>query len=54
VGADQTTRFRTEVPLAFGGKTLAAGEYSTFVDLKEGAWTLIFPRRYANGILSPK
>ena len=25
----------------FGDKTLAPGEYSVFVDLKEGAWTFI-------------
>ncbi len=42
VGANQTTRLKTEVPLVFDGKTLPAGEYSVFVDLKPGAWTLIF------------
>jgi hypothetical protein len=42
VGANQTTRFKSEVPLVFDGKALPAGEYSMFVDLKEGAWTLIF------------
>lgn len=42
VGANQTTRFKTEVPLRFGDKTLPAGEYSMFVDLKENEWTLIF------------
>lgn len=42
VGADQSTRFKSEVPLVFGGKTLPAGEYSMFVDLKENAWTLMF------------
>ena len=41
-GANQTTRFKTEVPLMFDGKTLPAGEYSVFVELKENAWTLIF------------
>jgi hypothetical protein len=41
-GANQTTRFKTEAPLVFAGKTLPAGEYSLFVDLKPGAWTLIF------------
>ena len=41
VGANQTTRIRTEAPLVIGGKTLAAGEYSMFIDLKEGVWTLI-------------
>lgn len=42
VGANQTTRFKTEAALSFGGKTLPAGEYSMFVDLKENNWTLIF------------
>ena len=42
LGANQTTRIKTEVPLMFGDKKLPAGEYSMFVDLKEGAWTLIF------------
>ena len=42
VGANQTTVFKTEVPLAFGGKTLPAGDYSMFVELKSPSdWTLI-------------
>jgi len=41
-GANQTTRLKTEAPLVFDGKTLPAGEYSVFVELKEGTWTLIF------------
>jgi hypothetical protein len=40
-GANQTTRLRTEVPLIVGGKTVPAGEYSVFVDLKPTVWTLI-------------
>ena len=40
-GANQTTRLRTEAPLVIGGKALPAGEYSLFVELKEGAWTLV-------------
>jgi hypothetical protein len=40
-GANQTTRLKTEVPLEIGGKKVAPGEYSLFVDLKEGGWTLI-------------
>ncbi|MEW5984502.1 MAG: DUF2911 domain-containing protein [Acidobacteriota bacterium] len=40
-GANQTTILKTEVPLVVAGKTLAAGEYSVFVELKEGAWTLV-------------
>lgn len=41
LGANQTTRLKTEVPLEIGGKRLAPGEYSLFADLKEGAWTLV-------------
>jgi hypothetical protein len=44
-GANVTTRFSTEAPLVFGGKTLAPGEYSVFVELKPGAWTLIFSKQ---------
>ena len=40
-GANQTTRFKNEVPLVIGGKTIPEGEYSLFVELKEGAWSLI-------------
>jgi len=40
-GANQTTRLKTEVPLMMGGKRIEPGEYSLFVDLKEGSWTLV-------------
>jgi hypothetical protein len=40
-GANATTRLTTQVPLEFGGKTIAPGEYNMFVDLKENAWTLV-------------
>ncbi len=40
-GANVTTRLRNEVPLVIGGKTLAPGEYSVFIDLKAGAWTFV-------------
>jgi hypothetical protein len=40
-GANLTTRLKTEVPIVMGNKTLAPGEYSLFVDLKESGWTLI-------------
>ena len=40
-GANKSTRLTTEVDLKFGDQTLPAGEYSMFVDLKEGDWTLI-------------
>jgi Protein of unknown function (DUF2911) len=40
-GANTTTLLKTEVPLVFGSKTLPAGVYSLFVDLKASGWTLI-------------
>jgi hypothetical protein len=41
-GADVTTRLKTEVPLEIGGKTIAPGEYSLFIELKnDKEWTLI-------------
>ena len=40
-GANETTRLTTQVPLDLGGKTIPAGEYNVFVDLKEKAWTLV-------------
>lgn len=47
-GANQSTRFMTEVPLSFGGETLPAGEYSMFVELNSpSSWTLIFSNHTA-------
>src|SRR5687768_14638354 len=41
-GANVSTRLNTEVPLVIGGKTVPAGEYSLFVELKSPTdWTLI-------------
>ena len=40
-GANVSTRLRTELPLVIGGKTIAPGEYTVFIDLKENAWTFI-------------
>lgn len=40
-GANATTRLTTQATLEVGGKTLAPGVYNVFVDLKEGAWTLV-------------
>jgi hypothetical protein len=40
-GANQTTRLKTDTALVIGGKRIEPGEYSLFVDLKEGGWTLI-------------
>ena len=41
-GANQTTEFKTEVPLIFGSTKLPAGAYGLLVDLKSPTeWTLI-------------
>lgn len=40
-GANQSTRLKTEVPIVIGNKTIPPGEYTMFIDLKPGAWTLI-------------
>jgi hypothetical protein len=40
-GANVTTRLKTEVPLVINNKTVPAGEYSMFIDLKPNNWTLI-------------
>lgn len=41
-GANVSTRLNTEVPLVIGGKTVPAGEYSLFIELKSPTeWTLI-------------
>jgi len=40
-GANVSTRLKTEATLAFGDKTVPAGEYSLFIDLKPAQWTLI-------------
>ena len=40
-GANVSTRLKTEVPLIINGKTLAPGEYSLFIDLKENNWTFV-------------
>jgi hypothetical protein len=43
-GANVSTRLKTEVPLVINGKTVPAGEYSLFIDLKPNNWTLIVSR----------
>ncbi|HEY6050266.1 MAG TPA: DUF2911 domain-containing protein, partial [Thermoanaerobaculia bacterium] len=40
-GANESTRLKTEMPLVIHNKTIAPGEYTMFIDLKPGAWTLI-------------
>lgn len=41
LGANKTTSLTTEVPLMLGGKRVEPGTYALFVDLKDGAWTLV-------------
>jgi len=40
-GANVSTRLKTEVPLVINTKTVAPGEYSLFIDLKENNWTFV-------------
>lgn len=40
-GANVSTRLVTEMPLVMGGKTVAPGEYTVFIDLKRADWTFI-------------
>lgn len=40
-GADVSTYLMSELPLVIDDKTVPAGGHTLFVDLKEGAWTLI-------------
>jgi hypothetical protein len=54
LGANQTTKLTTEVPLTIGGKTLAPGTYDLFVDLKEGGWTLIVSTQPTQAKYDPK
>jgi hypothetical protein len=53
-GADASTRLKTEVPLNIGGKTVPAGEYSLFIDLKPDNWTLIVSSWAARPTFEPQ
>jgi hypothetical protein len=53
-GANVSTRLKTEVSLVFGDKTVPAGEYSLFVDLKLPAWTLIISSWGAQAKFDPQ
>ena len=43
-GANVSTRLKIEAPLVINGKTIPAGEYSLFIDLKPNNWTFIVSR----------
>ena len=53
-GANVSTRLKTEVPLIINGKTVAPGEYSLFIDLKENNWTFIVSSWAAQTTYDPK
>jgi hypothetical protein len=40
-GANVTTRLNTEVPIVIGGRRIAPGEYSVFIDLQPKSWVFI-------------
>ncbi len=40
-GANISTRLITELPLVIGGKTVAPGEYTLFIDVQRNNWTFI-------------
>ncbi len=44
-GANMTTRLKTGADLMIGDTTVPAGEYSFFIELKEGAWTAIISKQ---------
>ncbi|MEE2777840.1 MAG: DUF2911 domain-containing protein [Acidobacteriota bacterium] len=44
-GADVTTRITTEADLMIGDSKVPAGEYSFFIELKEGGWTGIISKQ---------
>jgi hypothetical protein len=52
-GANVSTRLKTEVPLVINGTTVAPGEYSLFIDLKENHWTLVVSNWAAQTVYDP-
>ena len=49
-GANKSTRLKTAAPIVIGGKTVPAGEYSIFIDLKENTWTFILSSHLASNV----
>jgi hypothetical protein len=52
-GANNTTRLTTQATLDFGGKPLPPGVYNVLVDLRAGAWTLIFSNQPVQAEFNP-
>ena len=44
-GANLTTRMKTELPLEIGGKRVEPGDYTLFVELREGGWILVVSKQ---------
>jgi hypothetical protein len=52
-GANVTTQLTTEMPIVIGGKTIAPGKYTVFVDLKEHNWTFVLSTLKAQPTYDP-
>ena len=52
-GANVSTQLTTEAPLTIGGKPLAPGKYTVFVDLKEQDWTFVVSSLKAQPVYDP-
>ena len=52
-GANVSTQVKTEVPLVIGGKRVAPGTYTMFIDLKPSNWTLIISNWRAQSRYDP-
>jgi DUF2911 family protein len=52
-GANNTTQLKNELPIVIGGKTMAPGTYTMFIDLKPNAWTLILSNLKAQARYDP-
>ena len=54
LGANESTHLKTEAALTIGGKKLPVGDYAAFVELKDGAWTLILSSQPTRGPADPR
>jgi Protein of unknown function (DUF2911) len=52
-GANVSTQLTNEVPITLGGKTIAPGTYTLFIDLKENNWTLVVSTLQAQTAYDP-
>jgi hypothetical protein len=52
-GANASTQLTNEVPITIGGKTIAPGTYTMFIDTKENNWTLVISTLKAQTAYDP-